>query len=159
VGGVPPRRIEAQGWHALPLAVILSAPMSTMTDAHAHERVFFWPARTAETLLPVEIKVNSANPPAGTAGAKYSNPDRPINGNADNLFSVWRGEDLTVKMKLLDSFQLPSGLIKWIVAGESIPDNTKEHTFDWGAKGAKHIEFKLENPSFQFGLICPTSVT
>jgi hypothetical protein len=106
-------------------------------------------------LLPVEVKVNSANPPAGTSGAKYENPDRPTKGIADNLFSVWPGEDFTVKVKLPDSFQLPTGLIKWTVAGESIPDNTKEHTFNWNTTGTKHIKISVGESTFNVWVDLP----
>ena len=106
-------------------------------------------------LVPFVIKVNSANPPAGTSGAKYTNPDRPTIGNADNLFSVWPGEDFTVKVKLPESFQLPSGLIKWTAAGESIPDNTKEHTFNWSTTGTMHVKIKVGESKFSVWVDLP----
>lgn len=113
------------------------------------------PARSAAgrrdlNLLPIEMKVNSANPPAGTAGGKYSDPDRPTRGSADNLFSVWPEEDFTVKIQLPDTFQLPPGLIKWSVQGESIsiPDNTKEFTFNWATPGLRRIEIRIGESIF-----------
>ena len=121
-----------------------------------------WPENPADEpmnktarLLPVEIKVSSAKPPAGTSGAKYTSPDRPTKGSADNLFSVWPGEDFTVKVKLPESFQLPPGLIKWTVAGGSIPDNTKEHTFNWSTTGTKHVEIKVGQSKFSVWVDLP----
>lgn len=109
-----------------------------------------WTPLDTVRLAPLEVKVNSANPPEGTAGGKYSDPDRPKRGNADNLFSVWPGEDFTVKVKIPATFQLPQGLIKWSVEGEaiSIPDNTKEFTFNWGTPGLRRIEIRVGESTF-----------
>jgi len=109
-----------------------------------------WPENPAEEpmnktarLLPVEIKVSSANSPTGGAPKYTVNPEIPKRGNADNLFSVWPEEDFTVKVELPESFHLPPNLIKWNVPGENIPDNAKENTFNWTAVGTKRIEVQI----------------
>jgi hypothetical protein len=106
-------------------------------------------------LLPIEIKVSSANSPTGSAPKYTVTPETPKQGNADNLFSVWPGEDFTVKVKLPDSLQLPSGLIKWNVPGESIAENSKEHTFNWSSAGTKKIEVKVAETKFYIWVDVP----
>lgn len=110
------------------------------------------PTSATASLLPIEIKVNSANSPS-TSAPKYT--DAPKKGNADNLFSVWQGEDFTVRVKLPESFQLPPSLIKWSVPGENIPDNSKEHTFNWTSAGTKRIEVKVAESKFELWVDVP----
>ena len=118
-----------------------------------------WPENPADEpmnktalLLPVQIKVSSADSPS-TSAPKYA--EAPEEGNADNLFSVWLGEDFTVKVKLPESFQLPPNLIKWNVPGENIPDNTKEYTFNWTAVGTKRIEVQVGESTFEIWVDVP----
>jgi hypothetical protein len=106
-------------------------------------------------LLPFELKVSSANSPTGSAPKYTVTPETPKKGNADNLFSVWLGEDFTVKVKLPESFQLPPNLIKWNAPGENIPDNTKEHTFNWTAVGTKRIEVQVGESTFEIWVDVP----
>jgi hypothetical protein len=106
-------------------------------------------------LLPVQIKVSSANSPTGSDPKYTVTPEIPKKGNADNLFSVWPEEDFTVKVKLPESFQLPPNLIKWNVPGENIPDNAKEHTFNWTAVGTKRIEVQIGESKFEIWVDVP----
>jgi uncharacterized membrane protein len=96
-------------------------------------------------LVPIELKVSSANAPTGSA-PKYA--ESPKKMNADNLFAVWPSEDFTVKVKLPDSFQLPAAFIKWVVPDETIPYNTTEHTFSWNTTGAKRIKVQVSDSEF-----------
>jgi hypothetical protein len=107
------------------------------------------------TLMPVQIKVSSANSPTGSDPKYTVTPEIPKKGNADNLFSVWPEEDFTVKVKLPESFQLPPNLIKWNVPGENIPDNAKEHTFNWTAVGTKRIEVQIGESKFEIWVDVP----
>jgi hypothetical protein len=56
---------------------------------------------------------------------------------------------------LPESFQLPPNLIKWNVPGENIPDNAKEHTFNWTAVGTKRIEVQIGESKFEIWVDVP----
>ena len=106
---------------------------------------------TAVMLVPVQIKVTSANSPTGSP-AKYNLT--PKKGNADNLFSVWPGEDFKVTIQLPSGFTPYSGMIKWNLP-TGIADNTLEHTFNWTSTGTNIIEIQIGSTKYKISVDVP----
>ncbi len=121
-------------------------------------RVRAFGERATENLLPVEIKVNQTkNAPSGSA-PKYKNA--PKQGCATNLFSVWPGEDITLKVELPEPLKsnLPAHFIKWDAPNHTVADNETEHTLQWvgiNGFGVRVVKITIGGKEFKVHITMP----
>lgn len=90
------------------------------------------PSAVTAAVLPFSVKVNQTKVSPFGATAKYS--DAPSKGYASNLISLFRGEELDIKVILPNGLavgDLPNNFIQWTVPGHTFANNSVENTVKW----------------------------